>query len=82
MATLDHDNPNAIYCYDVRRSGSREDGNSKKRSLKNSNKAQRLRPDLYDRFQQDETYSFYFSDNPEDERSDTEIINLIKKRTT
>lgn len=80
MAKLDPDNPNAIYCYDVRRSGSREDGSPKKRSVNNSNKAQRLRPDLYDRYQQDETYSFYFSDNPEDERSYTEIMNLIAKR--
>lgn len=82
IAKLDHDNPNAIYCYDVRRSGSREDGSPKKRSLNNSNKAQRLRPDLYDRYQQDETYSFYFSDNPEDNRTDTEIMKLIARRRT
>lgn len=80
MATLDNDNPNAIYCYDVRRSGSRADGRPKKRSLKNSNKAQRLRPDLFNTYQEDKTYSFYFSDNSKDEKSDIEIMHLIAQR--
>ncbi len=43
-------NPNAIYCYDVRRNGRKEDGALKKRSIENSNKAQSLSPKLYERY--------------------------------
>ncbi|MDQ0970314.1 hypothetical protein QFZ31_000192 [Neobacillus niacini] len=42
-------NPNAIYCYDVRRNGRNKDGSPNKRSIENSNKAQSLRRKLYER---------------------------------
>lgn len=73
-------NPNAIYCFDVRRNGKREDGTPNTRSIENSNKAQTLRPHLYERFCEDSNLSFFFSDNPDDERSDMEILNSFAGR--
>lgn len=73
-------NPNAIYCFDVRRNGKREDGTPNTRSIENSNKAQTLRPSLYERFYEDSNLSFFFSDNPGDERSDMEILNSFAGR--
>ena len=73
-------NPNAIYCFDVRRNGKREDGTPNTRSIENSNKAQTLRPSLYERFYEDSNLSFFFSDNPDDERSDMEILNSFAGR--
>lgn len=73
-------NPNAIYCFDVRRNGKREDGTPNTRSIENSNKAQTLRPSLYERFCEDRNLSFFFSDNPDDERSDIEILNSFAGR--
>lgn len=73
-------NPNAIYCFDVRRNGRREDGTPNTRSIENSNKAQTLRPRLYERLREDSNLSFFFSDNPGDERSDMEILNSFAGR--
>ena len=41
------DDPNKIYCIDVRRSGKKSDGSLKKRSPFNSQKSEFLRPELY-----------------------------------
>lgn len=38
--------------------------------IENGNKAQLLRPDLYEKFHSDETLSFYFCDVPEREKTD------------
>lgn len=73
-------NPNAIYCFDVRRNGSRSDGTPNSRSIENSNKAEMLRPELYHRYRHDPNLSFFFSDNPNEERTDEEIINLVAIR--
>jgi len=73
-------NPNAIYCYDVRRNGKREDGAPNERSIENSNKAEILRPDLYKRYFSDTNLSFFFSDDPTEERTDSEIIEGFAKR--
>lgn len=75
-------NPNAIYCFDVRRNGSRNDGLLQKRSTKNSNKTQSLRPELYKKFCSDKNLSFFFSDKKEDEKSDPEIMRAFSKRTS
>lgn len=72
--------PNAIYCYDVRRNGTKEDGSPNKRSIENSNKAQTLRPELYKRFSDDENLSFFFSEIRDDEKNDKEIIKEFSKR--
>ena len=73
-------NPNAIYCFDVRRNGRRSDGTPNSRSIENSNKAEMLRPELYHRYRHDPNLSFFFSDNPNEERIDEEIINLVAIR--
>lgn len=75
-------NPNAVYCYDVRRNGRNEKGTPNKRSIENSNKAQSLRPELYERYCQDTNLSFFFSDNQEDEKSDVEIMKSFANRYT
>ncbi|KYG30739.1 DUF6037 family protein [Alkalihalobacillus trypoxylicola] len=75
-------NPNAIYCYDVRRNGRNKDGSPNRRSIENSNKAQSLRPELYQRYYNDTNLSFFFSDIKEDGKSDIEIINLFANRST
>lgn len=72
-------NPNAIYCYDVQRNG-RNNGRNNTRSIENSNKAETLRPTLYNKYKDDTNLSFYFSTNPEDERTDEEIFNLVASR--
>lgn len=72
-------NPNAIFCYDVRRNGSR-DGVLNQRSIENSNKAQTLRPTLYYMYKEDKNYSFFFSPNQAEERTDEEIITLVASR--
>ncbi|UDN58783.1 MULTISPECIES: DUF6037 family protein [unclassified Clostridioides] len=73
-------NPNAIYCYDVRRNGKREDGSPNVRSIENSNKAQALRPELYKKYQRDMNLSFFFSDDPNKERTDDEIYKSFSER--
>ena len=73
-------NPNAIYCFDVRRNGRRSDGTPNSRSIENSNKAEMLRPELYHKYRHDPNLSFFFSDNPNEERTDEEIINLVAIR--
>ena len=72
-------NPNAIYCYDVQRNG-RNNGRNNTRSIENSNKAETLRPTLYNKYKDDTNLSFYFSTKPEDERTDEEIFNLVASR--
>jgi hypothetical protein len=67
-------NPNAIYCYEVRRNGRYDDGTPHVRSIENSNKTQSLRPALYRRYCDDTNLSFCFSDEEEKEKSDDEII--------
>ncbi|WP_196600998.1 DUF6037 family protein [Pectinatus frisingensis] len=73
-------NPNAIYCYDVRRNGRKEDGSPNERSIENDNKAQSLRPQLYEKFSSDTNLSFFFSDRQEDEKTDKEILEIFSRR--
>lgn len=72
-------NPNAIYCYDVRRNGE-IDGRKNTRSKANSNKAYTLRRSLYEKYKEDKNLSFFFSDKLEDERTDEEIIKQVAAR--
>lgn len=73
-------NPNSIYCYDVRRNGKKEDGYPNVRSIENSNKAEALRPKLYEKYYNDTNLSFFFSDDSNKERSDEEIIKAFANR--
>lgn len=77
---LESNKPNALYCYDIRRNGFKEDGQRGKRSIENSNKAQYLRPSLYEKYKDEPHFSFYFSDNPDEEKTDGEIIAMLAKR--
>lgn len=72
-------NPNSIYCYDVRRNGE-TDGRKNTRSKANSNKAYTLRRSLYEKYNEDKNLSFFFSDKLEDERTDEEIIKQVAAR--
>lgn len=73
-------NPKAIYCYDVHRNGKKENGSLNQRSIENSNKAQSLRPELYEHYCGDMNLSFFFSENLEEEKSDEEIMAIFANR--
>ena len=73
--------PTAIYCYDVRRNG-KTGGSSNVRTIENSNKARTLRPFLYEKYKEDTNLSFFFSPNPEDSKSDGEIISIVAGRSS
>ena len=77
---LEPNSPNTIYCYDVRRNGKDKAGNPNHRSVENNEKAKILRPELYEKFKADSNYSFFFSDNPSDEKTDAEIIREVTNR--
>lgn len=72
-------NPNALYCYDVRRNGE-TNGRKNTRSKANSNKAYTLRRSLYEKYKEDKNLSFFFSDKLGDERTDEEIIKQVAAR--
>lgn len=71
--------PNAIYCYDARRLGLR-DGKQMHRSIFISNLTKRKKPDLYARFENETTVTFFYSPDPNKELSSIEIINNFAKR--
>lgn len=73
-------NPNAVYCYDIRRNGRKTDGSPNERSIENSNKAQSLLPELYEQFFREKNLSFYFSDKKELGKSDDELRKAIASR--
>lgn len=66
--------PDADYCYDVRRNGVDINGRQRHRTPYNSNKTKILYPELYNYFKDDNTISFYYSPNQEDERTLNELI--------
>lgn len=72
-------NPNAIYCYDVRRNGE-TNGRKNIRTAENSNKAATLRPILYKKYKEDKNLSFIFSCDSSKEETDEEIIQKFAKR--
>lgn len=76
----DPNDPDAIYCKEVRRNGRFSDGTPHHRSPENSNKAELLRENLYLKYKEELNYSFYFSTKPEDERTDEEIMIAVAKR--
>jgi len=73
-------NPNAIYCFDVRRNGRKENGELNERSIENSNKAAVLRPELYELYKDDLNLSFFFSEDESDELSDEIIVSNVANR--
>lgn len=77
---LEPDNPNAIYCFDIRRNGHDENGNNNVRSVRNSQKAEMFCLDLYERFKSDTNLSFFFSENPDDRVKLDEILKRFSER--
>lgn len=77
---LEPDNPNAIYCFDIRRNGHDENGNNNVRSVRNSQKAEMFCSDLYERFKSDTNLSFFFSDNPDEEVGLDEMLRRFSER--
>ncbi len=77
LAPLEEDK---IYCYDAYATGHVHNGEWRKRSTKNSNKAALLRPELYATLKSDPHLSFFFSDDPNRECSDEEIQAKIDHR--
>lgn len=67
------------YCFAIRRNPDKNDGSMGKRSRANRNKAELLRPILFEQYKKDENISFYFSENPDKEKSDQEIMANFAK---
>ena len=74
------DDPDKIYCIDVRRTGKKGDGSLKKRSPFNSQKSEFLRPELYAKFKDDLNLRFCYSVDPSAEKTDRQIIASVAAR--
>lgn len=80
------DNPDAFYCYDVRHLGKYVDSQGvkqqKTRSIFMDNKTRLLRPRLYHlvHAENDNTITFYYSPNEDDEKTDAEILRVYRSR--
>ena len=74
------DDPNKIYCIDVRRSGKKSDGSLKKRSPFNSQKSEFLRPEPYAKLKDDLNLRFCYSVDPSAEKTDRQIIASVASR--
>ena len=72
LSTSDSENPNRRFCYDVRRSGNR--------TPFNDNKTRLLRPSLYSLFCDDQSISFFYSVEVEQEETDEEILAKFSRR--
>lgn len=72
-------NPNAIYCYDARRLG-KKNGKQMNRSIFISNLTDRCKPRLFEYFRDEPTVTFYYSENPDNELDDIDIINRFIAR--
>ncbi|KAF1290200.1 DUF6037 family protein [Candidatus Enterococcus leclercqii] len=81
LSKSDSEDPNKIYCYAVRRNAVKQDGALGQRSPFNDNKTKILRPVLYDKLLKETNLSFMYSTDPNDLKSDGEIIaNWIKNK--
>ncbi|MCY8094032.1 DUF6037 family protein [Bacillus haynesii] len=82
LSQSDAENPNKLYCYAVKRNPMKADGTLGRRSPFNDNKTRILRPVLYQKLSKDKHLSFCFSDDPNEEKSNDEIIyNWTKNKT-
>lgn len=66
------DEHNRLYLYDLRKTGNR--------SEYNNDKAAARYPDIYEHFQNDREYSFYFSEHREDEVTLNQLLEKLRKR--
>lgn len=76
LSRSDGDDPEKIYCFAVKRNRVKADGTYGERSSFNDNKARLWRKDVYDKLdcRNEKHISFCFSKNPEEEKTDEEII--------
>lgn len=70
----DSRDPDRLYCFALRRNGNKSNGEPIARSEFNAQKAELLRPSLFERLKDDPFVSFCFSLEASDERSDAEIL--------
>ena len=74
MEKSDEIDPDRIYCIRVKRNAIRKDGTPGQRSKYNEQISAVLRPYLFGKLESDTNLSFCYSCDPEDERSDEEIL--------
>lgn len=74
LSKSDSEDPNKIYCFAVKRVAK-----GSKRSEFNGNKAHLLRSSLFEKYKDDDSISFWFSNNKEVERTDSEIMQSFSK---
>jgi hypothetical protein len=75
LSKSDSQNPNKLYCYDVRRNPE-----GQHRTPFNDNKTKLLRPNLYLTFENDPSISFCYSTESGDEETDAEVIAKFTNR--
>jgi len=75
LSRSDSQDPNKRYCYGVRRNPEGE-----KRTPFNDNKTRLLRATLYSEFSSDQSISFCYSTDVNDQKSDAEIIANFSNR--
>lgn len=81
LSKSDSENPNKLYCYQVRRNGDNSNGNLAQRSLYNDNKTRILRPLLYSKLKDEKNISFCYSKNKNDENTNETILaNWVKNK--
>ncbi|WP_340015673.1 DUF6037 family protein [Paenibacillus sp. FSL K6-1318] len=74
LSKSDSENPNKLYCYQVRRNGIKSDGSLAQRSNFNDNKSRILRPFLYEKFKNEKNISFCYSAKQNEESTDEIIL--------
>ncbi|HAP3574401.1 TPA: hypothetical protein IUD81_002634 [Enterococcus faecalis] len=82
LSVSDSTSPNRIYCFSVGHSRCRKDGTPGKRSTFNSEKTRRLRSKLYEKYGKYTELSFSYSEDPNKEKSDWEIIRNFENNET
>ncbi|MFK8302428.1 DUF6037 family protein [Capnocytophaga stomatis] len=74
LSVSDGENPDKIHCFSVKRNPK-----GSKRTPFNDNKTKILRPHLYSIFKEDKSISFCYSENGNDEKTDSEILLNFKR---
>ncbi len=75
LSHSDSEDPEKIYCFNVRRNSNGH------RTPFNDNKTKMLRPNLYSRFSYDSTVSFCYSKEKHNERTDEQILLSFSNKT-
>lgn len=79
LSVDDGDDANKIYCIGTRRNRPRKDGSPGQRSIRNSQKTDMLRPELYQLLKADTNVSFNFSRDSSRALSDAEILRRFRE---